>query len=133
MAMDAPIIVERKLPESRLLELGVRSWPKWGCSPGKFSLKFDAQETCYFLKGKVKAYVNGSQDQYVEFGAGDLVIIPQGGGLLLGCIWGGTLCNDASCCACYMCMHHPGCLPGITDFSPMLLSLDCNGLYWFVS
>ncbi|ERN12956.1 hypothetical protein AMTRI_Chr07g78370 [Amborella trichopoda] len=79
------IKVERRPPDSRLSELGVRSWPKWGCSPGKFPLKFEAQQTCYLLKGKVRAYAKGvsSSDEYVEFGAGDLVVIPKG----LSCTW----------------------------------------------
>ncbi|GFZ05946.1 RmlC-like cupins superfamily protein [Actinidia rufa] len=76
------IIVESNPSKSRLTELGIKSWPKWGCPPGKYTLKFDAQQTCYFLKGKVKAYQKGSSE-WVEFGAGDLVIIPKG----LSCTW----------------------------------------------
>ncbi|PSR98831.1 C-type lectin domain family 6 member A like [Actinidia chinensis var. chinensis] len=76
------IIVESNPSKSRLSELGIKSWPKWGCPPGKYTLKFDAQQTCYFLKGKVKAYQKGSSE-CVEFGAGDLVIIPKG----LSCTW----------------------------------------------
>ncbi|CAL9188220.1 unnamed protein product [Musa hybrid cultivar] len=80
------IVMERDPPKWRLLELGIRSWPKrlivsllyrWGCSPGRYLTRFDAQETCYLLKGKVKAYSEGSS-QCVEFGAGDLVVIPKG-------------------------------------------------------
>ncbi|GMN25824.1 hypothetical protein TIFTF001_001075 [Ficus carica] len=81
------IIVESNPSSSRLSELGINSWPKWGCPPGKYTLKFDALETCYLLKGKVKVYPKGSSssssDQFVEFGAGDLVIIPKG----LSCTW----------------------------------------------
>ncbi|XP_043720879.1 uncharacterized protein LOC122668364 [Telopea speciosissima] len=76
------ITVERNPSESRLSELGIKSWPKWGCPPGKFPLKFDAEETCYLLRGKVKAYTKGSPE-FVEFGAGDLVTIPKG----LSCTW----------------------------------------------
>ncbi|KAF8407513.1 hypothetical protein HHK36_006647 [Tetracentron sinense] len=83
------IVVERNPSDSRLSELGIKSWPKWGCPAGKFSLKFDAEETCYFLKGKVKAYTRGSSDS-VEFGAGDLVTIPKG----LGCTWDVTVAVD---------------------------------------
>ncbi|XP_008783598.1 uncharacterized protein LOC120105908 [Phoenix dactylifera] len=85
MEIDAPtlsITVERNPPESRLLELGIKSWPKWGCPPGKFPLKYDAEETCYLLRGKVKAYMKGSSE-CVEFGAGDLVVFPKG----LSCTW----------------------------------------------
>ncbi|GAB4830121.1 hypothetical protein Ancab_019763 [Ancistrocladus abbreviatus] len=86
------IFVERTPSESRLSELGIKSWPKWGCPPGKYHLKYDAQQTCYLLKGKVRAYPksgssssssSSSSDEYVEFGAGDLVIIPKG----LSCTW----------------------------------------------
>ncbi|XP_077249513.1 uncharacterized protein LOC143889216 [Tasmannia lanceolata] len=76
------IIVERNPSDQRLSELGIKSWPKWACPPGKFPLKFDAEETCYLLKGKVKAYTKGSSE-CVEFEAGDLVIIPKG----LSCTW----------------------------------------------
>ncbi|KQJ83513.1 uncharacterized protein LOC100840091 [Brachypodium distachyon] len=75
------ITVEKNLPEARLLQLGIKSWPKWGCPPGRFPLKFDARLTCYLLKGKVKASVKGSE--CVEFGAGDLVVFPKG----LSCTW----------------------------------------------
>ncbi|THU52030.1 hypothetical protein C4D60_Mb06t37300 [Musa balbisiana] len=76
-AANLTIVVERDPPKWRLLELGIRSWPKWGCSPGRYLLRFDAQETCCLLKGKVKPYNEGSS-QCVEFGAGDLVVIPKG-------------------------------------------------------
>ncbi|KAI3983172.1 hypothetical protein MKX01_039663 [Papaver californicum] len=75
------IIVE--IPSSsRLTELGIKSWPKWGCPFGKFPLKFDAEEICYLLKGKVKAYTKGSSE-CTEFGVVDLVTILKG----LFCIW----------------------------------------------
>ncbi|XP_031502960.1 uncharacterized protein LOC116266034 [Nymphaea colorata] len=83
------IKIEHEPPDSRLSELGIRSWPKWGCPPGKFPLKFDAEETCYFLKGKVRAYMSGSSE-YVEFGAGDLVVIPKG----LRCTWEVSIAVD---------------------------------------
>ncbi|XP_058094924.1 uncharacterized protein LOC131240616 [Magnolia sinica] len=83
------IIVERNPSQSRLSELGIKSWPKWGCPPGKFPLKFDAEETCYLLKGKVRAYPKGSAE-FVEFGAGDLVIIPKG----LSCTWDVSIAVD---------------------------------------
>ncbi|CBI37213.3 hypothetical protein AAG906_040719 [Vitis piasezkii] len=97
MAADSNqrIIVEKNPSESRLSELGIKSWPKWGCSPGKYQLKFDAEETCYLLKGKVKAYPKGysaNEDEgcCVEFGAGDLVILPRG----LSCTWDVSVAVD---------------------------------------
>jgi len=55
---------------------------RWGCPPGKFPVKFDARQTCYLLKGKVRAHIKGSSE-CVEFGAGDLVVFPKG----LSCTW----------------------------------------------
>ncbi|KAJ4955519.1 hypothetical protein NE237_012302 [Protea cynaroides] len=83
------ITVERNPSQSRLSELGIKSWPKWGCPPGKFPLKFDAKETCYLLRGKVKAYTKGSSE-FVEFGAGDLVTVPKG----LSCTWDVSVAVD---------------------------------------
>ncbi|RLM64233.1 uncharacterized protein C2845_PM16G11150 [Panicum miliaceum] len=56
------ITVEKNPPEARLLQLGVKSWPKWGCPPGRFPLKFDAALTCYLVKGRVRAAVKGSRE-----------------------------------------------------------------------
>lgn len=84
------IVVEKNPSESRLSELGIKSWPKWACSPGKYHLTFDAEETCYLVKGKVRAYPKGSTTEYVEFGAGDLVTIPKG----LSCTWDVLLSVD---------------------------------------
>ncbi|XP_059302894.1 uncharacterized protein LOC132055203 [Lycium ferocissimum] len=69
-------------PESKLTDLGVRSWPKWGCPPSKFPWTYSAKETCYLLKGKVKVYPDGS-NQAVEIGAGYLVEFPKG----MSCTW----------------------------------------------
>ncbi|KAG0610146.1 hypothetical protein M758_7G041700 [Ceratodon purpureus] len=74
--------IERGPSEARLQELGIRSWPKWGCQASKFPWTYDGKETCYLLKGKVKVYPEGSSD-FVEFGAGDLVVFPKG----MSCTW----------------------------------------------
>lgn len=64
---------------------------RWGCPPGRITLKYDATETCYFLKGKVKAYPKGStNNDGVEFGAGDVVIFPKG----LSCVWDVSISVD---------------------------------------
>ena len=55
---------------------------RWGCPTGKFPVKFDARQTCYLLKGMVRAHIKGSSE-CVEFGAGDLVVFPKG----LSCTW----------------------------------------------
>jgi hypothetical protein len=52
------ITVEKNPPEARLLQLGIKSWPK------------------------VRASVKGT-GRCVEFGAGDLVVFPKG----LSCTW----------------------------------------------
>ncbi|KAL5068018.1 hypothetical protein RYX36_018905 [Vicia faba] len=83
------ITIQSNPSESTLAELNIKCWPKWGCSAGKYQLKFDAEETCYLLKGKVKAYTKGSSE-YVEFGAGDLVTIPKG----LSCTWDVSVAVD---------------------------------------
>ncbi|KAK9095767.1 hypothetical protein Sjap_021264 [Stephania japonica] len=74
--------IERNPSESKLTDLGVRTWPKWGCSPSKFPWTYSAKETCYLLKGKVKVYPDGQND-FVEVGAGDLVVFPKG----MSCTW----------------------------------------------
>ncbi|XAR58686.1 hypothetical protein NMG60_11014174 [Bertholletia excelsa] len=91
-ALNLGIVVQRNPSESQLSELGIKFWPKWGCSPGKYQLRFDAQETCYLLKGKVKVYAKGSPapEPAVEFGAGDLVTIPKG----LSCTWDVSIAVD---------------------------------------
>lgn len=54
-------------------------------------LKFDAQETCYLLRGRVKVYPKGSSSEpVVQFGAGDLVTIPKG----LSCTWDVSVAVD---------------------------------------
>ncbi|GAA0185021.1 hypothetical protein Leryth_013136 [Lithospermum erythrorhizon] len=75
---NSRIIVQKNISKSQLSELGVKYWPKWACSAGKYQLKFDAQETCYLVKGQVKVYPKNLPNEVVEFGAGDLVIIPKG-------------------------------------------------------
>ncbi|KAG6592849.1 hypothetical protein SDJN03_12325, partial [Cucurbita argyrosperma subsp. sororia] len=85
------IIIERNPSQAKLSMLNIQSWPKWGCSAGKYQLKFEAEETCYLVKGKVKAYAKGSAEtEYTEFGAGDLVTIPKG----LSCTWDVSVAVD---------------------------------------
>ncbi|XP_047069260.1 uncharacterized protein LOC124677300 [Lolium rigidum] len=74
--------VERNPPETRLSELGVRQWPKWGCEQSKFPWTYSAKETCYLLQGKVKVYPEG-EEGFVEIAAGDLVVFPKG----MSCTW----------------------------------------------
>ncbi|GLT32888.1 hypothetical protein SLA2020_075190 [Shorea laevis] len=83
------IKVEKNPPESKLSQLGVRQWPKWGCPPSKFPWTYESKETCYVLKGKVKVSPDGTND-FVEFGAGDLVEFPKG----MSCTWDVSVAVD---------------------------------------
>uniref|UniRef100_A0A2P2IMG9 (S)-ureidoglycine aminohydrolase cupin domain-containing protein n=1 Tax=Rhizophora mucronata TaxID=61149 RepID=A0A2P2IMG9_RHIMU len=76
------IKIVRSPPEPKLSELGVRSWPKWGCPPSKFPWTYSAKETCFLLEGQVKVYPDGSEEP-VEIAAGDLVEFPKG----MSCTW----------------------------------------------
>lgn len=76
------ITVERNPPESKLSQLGVKQWPKWGCPPSKFPWTYSAKETCYLLQGKVKVTPDGAND-FVEIQAGDLVVFPKA----MKCTW----------------------------------------------
>uniref|UniRef100_A0A5B7AUN9 (S)-ureidoglycine aminohydrolase cupin domain-containing protein n=1 Tax=Davidia involucrata TaxID=16924 RepID=A0A5B7AUN9_DAVIN len=76
------IKIHKNPPESKLTELGVRKWPKWGCPPSKFPWTYTSKETCYLLEGKVKVYPDGSKEA-VEIGAGDFVVFPKG----MSCTW----------------------------------------------
>ncbi len=76
----AEIKIERP-SEEKLKKLGVSGWPIWEKEVSKFDWHYDEQETCYLLKGKVT--VTTKDGQSVNFGAGDLVVFPQG----LSCVW----------------------------------------------
>ncbi len=85
------IKIERNPPESRLAQLGVKSWPKWGCEASKFPWTYTTKERCYLLKGKVKVYPDGAKNnECVEIGAGDLVEFPKG----MSCTWDVSVAVD---------------------------------------
>jgi uncharacterized cupin superfamily protein len=50
---------------------------RWGCPPSKFPWTYDATETFYLVKGRVRIYP-GSSSEFVEVNAGDLVVLPKG-------------------------------------------------------
>ena len=62
-------------------ELGIKDWPLWACEPSKFPWTYRDQETCLILEGDVT--VTPIEGEPVRFGAGDLVIFPQG----MTCTW----------------------------------------------
>ena len=76
----ADIKIEKPSKE-QLESMGVFSWPIWEKEASTFPWSYDAQETCYLLEGKVRVTPDGSDP--VEFGAGDLVVFPQG----MNCTW----------------------------------------------
>ena len=57
------------------------TWPIWEKEQSKFDWHYDQQETCYLLQGQVT--VTTADGKSVNFGAGDLVVFPQG----LSCVW----------------------------------------------
>jgi hypothetical protein len=75
------IMIENSPPKEKLEEMGVFSWPIWEKEVSKFKWYYDKKETCFLLEGRV--VVEPDEGDPVEFGAGDLVIFPQG----LSCTW----------------------------------------------
>ncbi len=75
------VIIEHNPSEERLKQLGVFSWPVWEKEVSEFPWHYDAKETCYLLEGEVTVTPNGGKT--VQFGAGDLVLFPQG----MSCRW----------------------------------------------
>lgn len=75
------IKVERRPPEARLQELGVRTWPVWAKEVSEFPWTYDTQEICYFLEGEVEVIPQGGEP--VTMGEGDLVTFPAG----MSCTW----------------------------------------------
>ena len=85
------IKVETNPSESKLQQLGVKRWPKWGCPPSKFPWTYTAKEKCYLLEGKVKVYPEGhGDDEFVEIGKGDFVEFPKG----MKCTWDVSVAVD---------------------------------------
>ena len=68
-------IVVRKPTKQEMDDMDVASWPIWECAPSTFDWEYDDRETCYILEGDVTVRTNKGD---VHFGAGDLVVFPQG-------------------------------------------------------
>ncbi|HYG32589.1 MAG TPA: cupin domain-containing protein [Methylophilaceae bacterium] len=75
------IIVEHSPSETRLNELGVKSWPTWSKEVSKFPWSYSEQEIAYVLEGEIVVTPDGGEP--VNFGAGDLVTFPSG----MSCTW----------------------------------------------
>lgn len=68
-------------PKEQLEKMGVFDWPVWTKETSEFPWTYDAEETCYFLEGRVVVTPDGGAP--VEVGAGDLVTFPRG----MRCTW----------------------------------------------
>ncbi len=68
-------------PREKLEAMGVFGWPVWTKEVSEFPWTYDAEETCYFLEGRVVVTPDGGEP--VEVGAGDLVTFPRG----MRCTW----------------------------------------------
>lgn len=75
-----PIRIERP-DEDELERLGVRTWSIWEKETSEFPWHYDEKETCYLLEGEVCVTPSGGEP--VRFGAGDLVVFPEG----MDCVW----------------------------------------------
>ncbi len=70
----------KKLSETEINELGIKSWPIWTKEKSTFDWHYDSKEMCLFLEGKVIIEANGEK---IEIGKGDFVTFPKG----LSCVW----------------------------------------------
>ena len=75
------ILVTSNCPESKIEELGIKSWPIWTCDVSSFDWTYEDKETCLLLEGEVTATPEGGQP--INFRAGDLVTFPAG----MNCRW----------------------------------------------
>jgi len=74
-------ITVEKPDQAKLEDLGVGSWPIWEKEVSSFPWSYDEKDTCYILEGSAK--VRAEDGETVEFGAGDLVVFPEG----MDCTW----------------------------------------------
>jgi len=70
-----------KLPQEKLKEMGVFSWPVWEKEVSRFDWSYSQTEMCYILEGKV--VVEEKDGKTVSFGPGDFVTFKRG----LDCVW----------------------------------------------
>ncbi|MBN2544020.1 cupin domain-containing protein [bacterium] len=74
------IKIEHDVPDSKLTDMNVFSWPTWECEPSTFNWEYTDDETCYVLEGDV---IVKTGEEKVEIKPGDLVTFPRG----LKCVW----------------------------------------------
>ena len=70
------ISVTSPCPESKVEDLGIKSWPIWTCEESSFDWTYDDKEICFLLEGQVT--VTPYMGEPVKFGAGDLVVFSAG-------------------------------------------------------
>ncbi|MBN2695515.1 cupin domain-containing protein [bacterium] len=75
--MDVKI---EKIPQQRINELKISSWPIWRKEKSRFPWHYDSTEECFILEGEVTVIANGEE---FHFGAGDFVTFSEG----LSCEW----------------------------------------------
>ncbi len=68
-------IMVKKAEEGIVSKLNAKSWPTWESPVSEFDWHYDEQETCYFIKGKVKVEYEGGE---VEIKEGDIAVFPKG-------------------------------------------------------
>jgi uncharacterized cupin superfamily protein len=77
----AEVSVTKNPSPDQLARLGTASWPIWEHPAASFPWHYDERETCHILEGEVT--VTTADGDQVQFGAGDLVVFPEG----LSCTW----------------------------------------------
>ena len=75
------ILVTSPCPESTAEELGINNWPIWNREKSSFDWTYKDKETSLSLESEVT--VTPEVGKPVKFGAGDLVIFPEG----MNCRW----------------------------------------------
>jgi uncharacterized cupin superfamily protein len=71
-------VTVRKPTEKEAADM--RAKPTWGCEVSEFDWRYDSEETCLLIEGRVTVEYEGGS---VSFGAGDLCVFPEG----LSCVW----------------------------------------------
>jgi len=71
-------VIVRKPSDEEIDEC--RDWPIWSAEPSSFDWSYTQTETCLIIEGEVTVKDDISS---VSFGAGDMVIFPEG----LDCAW----------------------------------------------
>ena len=74
-------VAVRKLGEDEAV--ACEGWPVWSCGVSSFDWDYTQTETCLVIEGKVTVSDRGAKGESVSFGAGDLVVFPEG----LLCVW----------------------------------------------